>query len=145
MFFGAVVGALAVAVQLAFMPGRDAYGICTVCHTRDLMAYALTALTPFDPGGAFSHFAWPAFTTAGLVLGSLCASLRHREFRLVNTGRGFRMFMLGILVAVAGLAVMSCPTRLFLRFAYADTFSLFALAGLFAGIAAATLILKRRR
>lgn len=54
------------------------------------------------------------------------------------------MIICGLLVACAGLLIMSCPTRIVLRVGYGESFGILAAVGLFAGIAAAVFILKRR-
>ncbi|MCC8179815.1 MAG: hypothetical protein LIP23_02755, partial [Planctomycetes bacterium] len=123
IFFGAVVGVAAVAVQIAVMPGRDAYGICTICHTRDLMAWLAHLVGIHDGEGTIAHLAWHTFTTVGLAGGAFIAAWRHGELRLVRARQQWKMAALGLLTAISGLVGMSCPTRLFLRLAYADTFA----------------------
>lgn len=143
IFFGMVAGCLAVAVQQLLMPGRNAYGLCTVCHTRDVMAWVAREAGGGEWARGFSYTGLPILTTVGIFLGALASSIRHGEFRRVQASRPLRMLLLGVVVAFAGLAVMSCPTRLFLRLAYADPFAPIALVGLFAGIAAAVTIIRR--
>ena len=143
IFFGAIAGCLAVAVQLSLMPGRNAYGLCTVCHTRDALAWVAGKAGGMEWLRGFAQSGWPVFTTVGLFLGALAASLRHGEFRRVAASRPLRMLALGCLVTLVGLVVMSCPTRLFLRLSYADPYAPLALAGLVAGIAAATAVVRR--
>ena len=143
LFFGVVAGTVAVAVQLLLMPGRNAYGLCTVCHTRDALAWLAGKRSDATFMREFARSGWPAFTPAGMLPGSLAASVRHREFRRVAASSRVRMLCLGCLVALAGLAVMSCPTRLFLRLAYADTFAPLTLIGLFVGIVVATAVIRR--
>lgn len=143
IFFGAVAGSLAVIVQLAYMPGKNAYGICTICHTRDLMAWLASAIPGLRESNTVTYLSWPVFTTLGLVLGSLFASVRNKEFRFLYAGRGLRMLILGILTAISGIYIMSCPTRLFLRLAYGDPFSVFGLGGMFLGIYLATQLFRR--
>ncbi len=143
IFFGLVAGALAVTLQQLLMPGRDAYGLCTVCHTRDLMAWLVAAAGEAERFRAFVGEGLPVFTTLGITIGALASAWRHGEFRWVRASRPVLMAGLGLIVGFAGLVVMSCPTRLFLRLSYADPFTVPALAGLFAGIAAGVAVLRR--
>ncbi len=143
MFFGLAAGVLAVALQQFLMPGRDAYGLCTVCHTRDLMAWLVAVAGGAERFRTFVGEGLPVFTTMGIILGGLGAALRHGEFRRVAATRPILMLAAGLLCGFAGLVVMSCPTRLFLRLSYADPFTLPALAGLFAGIAVGVALLRR--
>jgi hypothetical protein len=145
IFFGVAVALAAVALQVAF---RDelplAYGICTVCHARDLFSWIINHLTRLQmdsPGFATQAI---VLTPVGLVAGSFVASRRNREFALSSRSRPVLLFICGLLVAVAGLVIMSCPTRIILRTAFGDTLGLLAAAGLFAGIALAVLVMKRR-
>ena len=141
--WGGGEGTGAGAGQLLLMPGGNAYGLCTVGHTRDGVAWLAGEWGDATFMREFERSGWPVFTTAGMFLGSLAASVRHREFRRVAASSRVRMLCLGCLVALAGLAVMSCPTRLFLRLAYADTFAPLSFIGLFVGIVVAAAVIRR--
>ena len=146
VFFGISVALAAIALQVAF---RDeiplAYGICTVCHVRDLLGWLVNHFVKFQMDSpAFATQAL-VLTPVGLVAGSFVASRRTGEFKIGNPSNFVLMFLSGALVSVVGLAIMSCPTRIILRTAFGDTLGLLAAAGLFAGIALAVLVMRRRR
>jgi len=146
IFFGAVVAVCAVGLQVIF---RDmvplAYGICTVCHARDLLSSAINAVAKFPMDTPDFAARALVLTPVGLVAGSFLAARKNREFSWLRTSNPLLMFLAGLLVSVSGLLIMSCPTRIILRLAHGDTFALMAAVGLFAGIAAATVVMKRRR
>jgi len=146
VFFGAALAVLVVGFQAVF---RDAvplaYGICTVCHARDLLSRIvnLAARFPMDTP-AFAARAI-VLTPLGLVAGSLLAARGSGEFAWARPSSPVLMLAGGLVVSASGLLVMSCPTRLILRLGFGDPFALFAAAGLFAGIAVVTLVMKRMR
>ncbi len=145
VFFGLVVGLAAVAVQVAFRDSLPlAYGICTVCHARDLAAWLVNHVTRFQMDSPVFASQAIVLTPVGLVAGSFVASRQNGEFRLARRSNPLALFLCGLLVAVAGLVIMSCPTRIVLRTAFGDTLGFLAAAGLFAGIALAVFVMKRR-
>jgi hypothetical protein len=146
IFFGIAVALAAAALQIAF---RDdiplAYGICTVCHARDLLSWLVNHVVKFQmdsPGFASQAL---VLTPVGLVAGSFVASRRSSEFKVGHQSNPFLMFLCGALVSGIGLVIMSCPTRIILRTAFGDTFGLLAAVGLFSGIALAVFVMKRSR
>jgi len=146
IFFGVAVALAAVALQAAFKEDLPlAYGICTVCHARDLFSWIANHLGKFQmdsPGFASQTL---VLTPLGLVAGSFVASKRNAEFKIGHQSNPVLMFLCGALVAMVGLLIMSCPTRIVLRTAFGDTFGLLAAVGLFGGIALAVLLMKLRR
>ncbi len=145
IFFGVAVALAAAALQLAFRNDIPlAYGICTVCHARDLFSWIVNHLGKFQmdsPGFASQAL---VLTPIGLVAGSFVASKSNAEFKLSSQSNPLLMFLCGALVSIFGLVIMSCPTRIILRTAFGDTLGFLAAAGLFAGIALAVLVMKRR-
>jgi hypothetical protein len=144
--FGIAVALAAVALQVAFKDDLPlAYGICTVCHARDLLSWLINHLGRFQMDSpAFASQAI-VLTPVGLVAGSFVASKRSGEFKLGHQSHPVLMFLCGALVAMVGLLIMSCPTRIILRTAFGDTFGFLAAVGLFGGIALAVLVMKLRR
>ena len=45
---------------------------------------------------------------------------------------------------VIGIVIFGCPTRIVLRAGYGEVYGIVALAGMFVGIAAATVLMKLR-
>jgi hypothetical protein len=146
IFFGITLALAAVALQVAFKEDLPlAYGICTVCHARDLFSWIANHVGTFQmdsPGFASQAL---VLTPLGLVAGSFVASRRNREFTIGHQSNPLLMFLGGALVSMTGLLIMSCPTRIVLRTAFGDTLGLLAAAGLFGGIALAVLVMKLRK
>jgi len=144
IFFGIITGSLAVLAQplLKIYPPQ-AYGICTVCHARDLVNWLsnLVFSRNFESAEVASNL--PLLTTIGIITGSFLSSKFNSEYKLVKIENPIKMFFLGIIISIFGLLIMSCPTRLFLRFSFGDPFSFIAILGLFLGIFLGVLVLKR--
>ena len=146
IFFGVAVALAAVALQAAFKEDLPlAYGICTVCHARDLFSWIANHLGKFPMDSPVFASQALVLTPLGLVAGSFVASKRNAEFKLGHQSHPVLMFLCGALVSMIGLLIMSCPTRIVLRTAFGDTFGLLAAVGLFGGIALAVLLMKLRR
>jgi hypothetical protein len=146
IFFGIAVAILASALPVIFRNDIPlAYGICTVCHARDLLGWVLNHVTRFEMDSPLFASTALVLTPIGLVAGSFVASKRNAEFKLIRISSPISMFFSGVLVSMFGLVIMSCPTRIILRTAVGDTVGLLAAAGLFGGIALAVLAMKRIR
>lgn len=145
IFFGIAVALAAVGVQLAFKDDIPlAYGICTVCHARDLFSWIVNHVVKFQMDSPDLASQALVLTPVGLVAGSFVASRRNREFKVGHQSNPFLMFLCGALVSMSGLGIMSCPTRIILRTGFGDTLGLLAAAGLFGGIGLAVFVMKRR-
>jgi len=144
IFFGIVLGILAVLAQPLFkIQPPQAYGICTVCHGRDLLNWISKILFSIELESAEVSINYPLLTTIGLIIGSIISSKLNGEFRFIKTENLIKMFFWGIGVSNFGLLIISCPTRLFLRFAFGDPFALLSIFGLLIGISIGVLILRR--
>lgn len=145
MFFGVAAGVLAVLAQPLFnIQPPQAYGICTVCHARDLLNWLSNLLLSIKIEAADVSIHYPLLTTVGLVIGSVVSSKLNGEYRRISSEKLFPMFLLGIIVSNVGLLIMSCPTRLVLRFAFADPYASLGLVGLVFGISIGVMVLKWR-
>lgn len=145
VFFGLILAVLVAGMELAFnrfIP--QAYGICTICHARDLVSWIINRLGSLEMDSP--DFAVRAFvlTPLGLILGSFTAAKQNSEFKILRLSNPFLMILYGFIVSLAGLLIMSCPTRIVLRVGFGDTFGILAAAGLFLGITAAVFLMKRR-
>jgi multidrug transporter EmrE-like cation transporter len=87
---------------------------------------------------------YPLLTTVGLVIGAFISSKLNSEYRRISSDKLFSMFVLGMIVSNVGLLIMSCPTRLVLRFAFGDPFAFLGLIGLVVGITIGVIVLKWR-
>jgi hypothetical protein len=145
IFFGISVALAAAALQIAFKDDIPlAYGICTVCHARDLFSWLVNHVVKFQMDSPDFASQALVLTPIGLVAGSFIASKRNSEFKVGHQSNPLLMFLCGALVSMVGLVIMSCPTRIILRTAFGDTLGLLAAAGLFGGIALAVFVMKRR-
>ncbi len=144
IFFGVILGILAVLAQPLFrIQPPQAYGICTVCHARDFLNWLSKLLFSYELDSAKATTELPLLTTFGLLLGSLISSKLNKEYRFIKIGSLLKMFFLGIMVSNFGLLIMSCPTRLILRFSFGDPFAFLSIVGMLAGISIAVILLRR--
>ena len=122
----------------------QAYGICTICHARDLLNWLSRLMVSVRMEAADVSLQYPLLTTVGLILGAFISSKLNGEYRRIRSGRLLVHFFLGLLVANAGLLIMSCPTRLVLRFAFEDPYTFLGIIGLLLGITFGVLVAKWR-
>lgn len=145
LLFGIIAGALGALVQIYWsVQPPQAYGICMVCHAKDLI------------NTIFNNFPWYhgtvaavgkkgfMLTTIAVPAGAFFAALISGEFKLRFSENGFFAFFLGFGVMTCGLAISGCPMRLLLRLGYGDFSALIMVALVVLGILCGTLILKRR-
>lgn len=144
LFFGIFVGALAVLAQPLFkIQPPQAYGICIVCHGRDLLNWISQRIFSITLESAKVSINYPLLTTIGIISGSIISSRLNGEFNFIKIGNLPTIFFLGIAASNFGLLIISCPTRLFLRLAFGDPFALLAIVGLLAGISIGVILLRR--
>ena len=145
IFFGLVLAVIVAVMELLFnriIP--QAYGICTICHARDLVSWIVNHIGSLEMDAPDFALQAIVLTPPGLILGSFVAAKQNSEFQILRLSSPPAMIAYGFIVALAGLLIMSCPTRIILRVAFGDTFGMLAAAGLFLGIATAVFIMKRR-
>jgi hypothetical protein len=145
IFFGMIAGILAVLAQPVFqIQPPQAYGICTICHARDLFTWLGDVVLAVKVEFSDTPINYPLLTIMGLILGAFISSKMNGEYRFIRNEDVVKMFILGVIIANFGLIILSCPTRLVLRFAYGDPFAFLGVIGLFLGIAAGVLFLRWR-
>ncbi|HZO98600.1 MAG TPA: hypothetical protein VFB42_14660 [Gaiellaceae bacterium] len=141
--YGVVVAALAVVVgEWLDVSPPAAYGLCSACHGRDLADWVVNHTEGKRLFVTAAGAGWPLLTVLGLVAGSFAAARRNGEFGTVDIGGNVRQFLYGATVMCAALFVGGCPTRIIIRTGYGDLAGALALAGVAAGIVAATLTLR---
>ena len=144
IFFGVILGIIVVLAQPLFkIQPPQAYGICTICHARDLLNWILKSIASIEFESAIVAANYPLLTTLGIILGSFISSKSNKEFRFIRSENYLKMFFLGIGVSIFGLPIISCPTRLFLRFSFSDPYAFLAIIGLFFGIFIGVIIIKK--
>jgi len=142
---GCVAAFLAVAAQAYFTLGPPAaYGICVVCHARDLVHWVFNNAFNLELPLTLVAKKAPLFTVVGILMGAGIASVQYSEFKLQWVEDKVTAFFTGMMVMVSGLAISACPMRLLLRTAYGDFLALMGVVFLILGIAAGTFYLKRR-
>jgi len=154
---GAAAGFLAVIAQ-AFcrVIPPPAYGICIVCHTRDLVNWILTHLYPiygYTKTGALAiplapvSYKLPLLTVVGVFIGAFIAAKVHKEFKWKKMRVFFQRpiveIFLGMLVAISALTMGGCPIRTTLKTAYLDITALIALCSIFVGVVIGCEIIKK--
>jgi YedE family putative selenium metabolism protein len=130
---GVVIGILAPLLVKAGNPGN--MGICVVCFSRDIAgALGLQRV-------ATLQYIRPEII--GLLLGAFAAALTFREFKPRTGSAPLVRFLLGVLAMFGGLVFLGCTWRAYLRLGGGDLNAVFGILGLVAGIAAASLFLRR--
>ena len=142
IFYGIVVAFVAVIAGQWWISPPAAYGLCSACHGRDLVDWAINNIEGKHLFVTAAGAGWPLFTVVGVVLGSLVAAKRNGELRAINLGGNARQFGYGAFVMCAALFVGGCPTRIIIRTGYGDVAAALALGGVAAGVVAATLSMR---
>ncbi len=142
---GVITAFLAVVAQaFLYMQPPPAYGLCIICHGRDLIIWLVSALTGAQREVAAISMYWPVLTVVGVFLGSRYAAISHAEHRDVPCKNPLVAFACGMAVMILGLVIMGCPTRLLLRAAYGDIAGVVGVIALLLGVVAATLVMRWR-
>lgn len=118
---GTVLGVGAALVQAYFkVIPPPAYGICMVCHARDLMNWLADHLFYTDWGYTTASITVPVLTVVGVVVGASLAAWQHGEFRLRPVREPIFFFVTGFLVMNFGLILGACPIRILIVSAYGN-------------------------
>lgn len=142
---GCVAALLAVVAQAYYTLGPPAaYGICVVCHGRDLVHWLLNNLLHFQLPLSLVAKKVPLLTVVGILMGAGFASWQNSEFKPQWIEDKVTAFFTGMIVMISGLAISACPMRLLLRTAYGDFLALLGVIFLIIGISAGTFYLKGR-
>jgi len=122
----------------------SAYAFCLACHARDLVNTAWNAV--FGAVLETTGIAKRALllTSPGVLLGAFAAAAMYRERRRQKLERPLWYFLAGLAVMTIGIVIFGCPTRIVLRAGYGEVYGIAALAGMLAGIACGTLLLRLR-
>lgn len=146
MMAGIIIAATAVVAQavFAFSPPQ-AYGICLVCHARDLLSQ-LGRLV-FNQPFALSEIArnGPVLTVVGILAGAFIGAITSKEWKPKWVESKTFSFAIGFVVAVLALIISGCPIRLLLRTGYGELNALLGVIFLILGSVAGTYLLKRKR
>jgi hypothetical protein len=140
---GLVLGFGAALVQSFFkvLP-PVAYGVCLVCHPKDLVNWLANAALGTDWPYSLASSAAPMLTVVGVVLGALVAAYQHGELKLRSARQPLFYFINGFLMMNFGLVLGSCPIRIVVLSAYGNLLGVLGWACVAAGVLAGTLALR---
>ncbi len=118
-FAGLVLGIGAAVIQAYFnlLPPM-AYGVCMVCHPKELVNWLADHLLNTHWGYSMASFEAPILTVVGVVAGAVISAFRHGEFHFRPARQPLLYFILGFLMINFGLILGSCPIRIVLLSAY---------------------------
>jgi hypothetical protein len=97
-----------------------AYGVCMVCHPKDLFNWIADHLLHLNWGYSLASTNWPLLTVVGVVLGALAAAYQHGELHLRSARQPLFYFINGFLMINFGLILGACPIRIVLLSAYGN-------------------------
>ncbi|MDX1691812.1 MAG: YeeE/YedE thiosulfate transporter family protein [Acidimicrobiia bacterium] len=142
---GVVMAVAAVAAGVFFeVRPPDAYGICMVCHGRDLVNSAVNAVADAGLSVAPVSLVFPVLTVVGVLIGAWVAAVVSGEWRFRPSRTTVRSFVHGVAVMNLGLLAAGCSTRLALRTAAGDLSGAAGFAAMIGGIVLATVWLRRK-
>ncbi len=138
---GTTLGFGAAVVQAYFkVVPPVAYGVCMVCHPKDLFNWITDRLLGMGWHVSDASALWPILTMVGLVLGATVAAYQHGELKLRPARQPAFYFTCGFLMINFGLMLGSCPIRIVILSAYGNLLGIAGwicvVAGVLIGIAA---------
>lgn len=142
---GLVMGLGAALIQAYFeIIPPPAYGICMVCHPKDLLNWISDHLLGTSWGNVTVSVAWPVMTVVGIVLGAYVAARRSGEFRLEPAREPIFHFITGFLVINFGLILGSCPIRIIIVSSYGSLIAIVGYSCMIVGVILGSAWLRRR-
>ncbi len=134
-FAGVVLGLGAATVQAYFnLIPPMAYGVCMVCHPKELINWLADHLLNTHWGYSMASLEAPIMTVVGVVLGASAAAFRHHEFKFRPARQPLVYFLFGFLMINFGLILGSCPIRIVLLSAYGSIMGLVGWACVVIGV-----------
>ena len=142
---GLVMGGGAAFIQayLKIIP-PPAYGICFVCHPKDLLNWIADHVFGTNWGNVTVSVDWPVLTVVGVVLGAFIAAKQHGEFHVEDAREPLFHFMTGFAVINFGLILGSCPIRIIIVAGYGSLIGIVGYACMVLGIVLGSLWLRNR-
>jgi len=140
---GVVLGFSAALVQAYFkVIPPVAYGVCMVCHPRDLVNWLADHLLKIEWDYSLASNAWPLLTVVGVVLGAMVAARQHGESFVRPSRQRWFYFVNGFLMMNFGLILGSCPIRIVLLTAYGDLLGVVGCICIILGVVLGTMSLR---
>jgi hypothetical protein len=142
-FAGIVLGLGAAAVQAYFnLIPPMAYGVCMVCHPKELINWLADHLLNTHWGYSMASMDAPIMTVVGVVLGASIAALRNHEFNLRPARQPLLYFIFGFLMINFGLILGSCPIRIVILSAYGSLIGFIGWAFIIVGVGLGILAMR---
>ena len=143
--FGIIAGVVFVGAEAALgIYPPAAYAFCLACHVRDLVNTAWNAVLGRALETTVIAKRALLLTSPGVLLGAFAAAALYRERSRQPLERPLLYFLAGLAVMTVGIVIFGCPTRIVLRAGYGEVYGIAALAGMLAGVACGTLLLRLR-
>lgn len=134
-FAGLVLGLGAAVVQAYFkVIPPTAYGVCMVCHPKELVNWVADHLLGTHWGYSLASVNAPILTVIGVVVGAFVAAIRHGEFHWRPARQPVLFFISGFLMINFGLILGSCPIRIVLLTAYGSLMGVVGLVCVILGV-----------
>ncbi len=142
-FAGLVLGLGAATVQAYFkLIPPTAYGVCMVCHPKELVNWLADHLLNTHWGYSMASINAPILTVIGVAAGSFIAAVRHGEFHWRPARQPVLFFILGFLMINFGLILGSCPIRIVILSAYGSLMGLIGVALMVLGVGLGILAMR---
>lgn len=119
-----------------------AYGICMVCHPRDLFNWSADRIFNLDWRYSMASTNWPLLTVIGVLLGALVAAAQNGELHLRPARQGWFFALNGFLMMNFGLILGSCPIRIVILSAYGDWLGVLGWACVVVGVVATSAAMR---
>ena len=134
-FAGLILGLGAATVQAYFkIIPPTAYGVCMVCHPKELVNWMADHLLGTHWGYSLASVNAPILTVVGVIVGAFVAAIRHGEFQWRPARQPVSFFIAGFLMINFGLILGSCPIRIVLLTAYGSLMGVVGLACVILGV-----------
>lgn len=142
-FAGLVLGLGAAAVQAYFkLIPPTAYGVCMVCHPKELVNWLADNLLNTHWGYSMASINSPILTVVGVAAGAFIASVRHGEFQWRPARQPVLFFIFGFLMINFGLILGSCPIRIVILSAYGSLMGVVGVALMVLGVGLGILAMR---
>ncbi len=143
LFAGLVLGLGAALVQAYFkVVPPIAYGVCMVCHPKDLFNWIADHVFHTDWSYSVASDIWPLLTVVGVLLGAWVAARKNGELRIRPARQPLFFFINGFLMINFGLMLGSCPIRVVILSAYGSLSGIVGWVCVIVGVLAGILILR---
>jgi hypothetical protein len=137
------LGAAFIQAYLKIIP-PPAYGICMVCHPKDLVNWISDRLFGTAWGNVTVSQSVPVLTVLGILIGAFAAAKQHGEFQFERPREPIYHFITGFMVINFGLILGSCPIRIIIVAGYGSVFGITGYICLIVGVVLGSLWLRNR-